>query len=161
MITNRKFGIGALIAAMLLVSIALVVPAVTAKEAANTVENADGDIGILALVKTIPISGDLSQPSDTDTYRFTVPSGKGWDRVSADVTVSNIDILDRNGDISIELIKPDGTKVAGDTLYGTETHLNFNYNPGYDLPSGTWKIKIIGVDLDGDPGYDGSACVYN
>ncbi|MHC1754961.1 MAG: hypothetical protein AB9861_05930 [Methanosarcina sp.] len=157
----KKFGIGILFLAMFLVSTAFV-PAVTAEEVANVAENTkDRDIVIRAPIQYISISGDLSQPSNTDTYTFTVPSGQGWDRVTADVLVSNIHTLDTSGDISIELIKPNGTKVAGDTIYGTETHLDFDYSPGYDLTAGTWKIRVKGVDLNGTPGYDGSATVYN
>ncbi len=157
----KKFGTGKLFLAMFLVCMAFM-PAASAEETANVVENVkDGDVGILSLVLSVPISGELTPTSDTDTYYFTVPSGQGWDRISADVLVSGIHALDINGDISIELIKPNGTKVDGDTIYGTETHLDFDYDPGYDLTAGTWKIKVKGVDLNGTPGYDGSATVYN
>lgn len=160
MIAN-KLGIGTLFLAMFLVGMAFV-PAVSTEEVNNVVENVkDGDIGILSLVKTVPISGELNPTSETDTFSFTVPSGQGWDRVTADVLVSNIHTLDTSGDISIALYNPSGTKKAGDTIYGTETHLDFDYQPGYDLTAGTWKIKVKGVDLNGQPGYDGGAYIYN
>jgi hypothetical protein len=156
---NMKFGLSTLLAAMLLVSMAFV-PAVSAAEVDVTENTADGDIGIQSLVKSVPISGDLEPTSDTDTFSFDVPTGAGWDRVTADVLVSSINPLDAFGDISIELVDPNGNKVDGDTIYG-ETHLNFDYSPGYDLTAGTWHIYVKGVDLNGHPGYDGGAYIYN
>ncbi|MDY0388192.1 MAG: hypothetical protein RBT65_13945 [Methanolobus sp.] len=157
---NMRFGIGALLTAMLLVSMAFV-PAVSATEVTNVTENTeDRNIGIQSLVKSVPISGYLKPTSETDTFSFYVPAGAGWDRVTADVLVSNIHTLDAFGDISIELVDPDDKKVDGDTLYG-ETHLNFDYSPGYDLTAGTWHIYVKGVDLNGQPGYDGGAYIYN
>lgn len=157
----KKLGVGTLLLVMFLVGIAFV-PTASAEKVTNVAENVkNGDIGILALVDTVSISGDLRPTAETDTYYFTVPSGQGWDRVSADVTVSSIHALDTSGDISIELLNPSGTKVAGDTLYGTETHLDFNYDPGYDLTAGSWRVRVKGVDLNGHPGYDGGAYIYN
>jgi hypothetical protein len=155
----KKLGVGTLLLVMFLVGIAFM-PTASAEKATNVAENVkNGDIGILMLVKTVPISGDLNPTAETDTFSFTVPSGQGWDRVSADVTVSSIHALDTSGDISIELLNPSGTKVAGDTLYGTETHLDFNYDPGYDLTAGSWRVRVKGVDLNGHPGYDGGAYI--
>lgn len=114
------------------------------------------------LVETIAISGTLTPPEDTDDFPFDVPSGQGWDTVSADVLVSNIHPLDRFRDISIELVDPDGTVVAGDSIdIPLETHLNFYYSPGHDLKAGRWHIYVKGEDLNGEPGYDGSAQIYN
>jgi len=151
---SKGMQLGTLLAVMLLLSMAFV-PAVSAKK-----EIVDEDIGIQSLVESVPISGTLEPPSDTDTFSFYVPAGAGWDRVTADVLVSNINLLDTLGDISIELVDPNGNKVDGDTLYG-ETHLNFDYLPGHDLTAGTWHIYVKGVDLNGQPGYDGGAFIYN
>lgn len=115
----------------------------------------------LTLVETISVSGDLNPTVETDTFSFTVPSGQGWNRVSADVIVSIVYSLDTSGGISIEPVNSSSTKVAGDTLYGTETHLDFNYDPGYDLTAGSWRVRVKGVDLNGHPGYDGGAYTIN
>ncbi len=150
---------------MKIVSVAIVamllIAGIAGISAAEKDKKAGGDVGIQALVKTIPINGDLAPPQNTDPFSFEVRSGDGWDTVVADVLVSNIAYSDAFGDISIELVDPYNNVVASDTIWGTETHLDFNYSPGYDLPAGTWYIYVKGVDLDGRPGYDGAANIYN
>ena len=150
----KGFGIAAIIVLLAALIVASVVSAV------DDGKNADGR----GPVKSIPISGTtpcLAPPDDTDDFSFDVPSGQGWDWVSANVLVSNMHLFDRWGDISIELVDPDGKKVDGDEIWGTETHLNFNYEPGHDLKAGTWHIYVKGEDLNGEPGYDGSAQIYS
>jgi hypothetical protein len=150
--TTKPKGIGIVVAVLL--AALLVASAVSAVADGK---NADGK----GLVETISISGTLAPPEDTDDFSFNVPSGQGWDTVSADVLVSNIHLYDKFGDISIELVDPDGKKVDGDEIWGTETHLDFYYSPGHDLKAGTWHIYVKGEDLNGEPGYDGSAQIYN
>lgn len=139
----------------------LLIAGMSGISAAEKDKKTEGDVGIQALVKSVSITGDLVAPENTDSFSFNVPSGAGWDTITTDVLVSNIAYSDAFGDISIELVDPNNNVVTGDTIWGTETHLDFNYSPGYDLTSGTWYIKVKGVSLSGHPGYDGAANIFN
>ncbi|MEA1945627.1 MAG: hypothetical protein U9N07_09945 [Euryarchaeota archaeon] len=143
------------IAAITVLFAALIVA--SAASAVDDAKNADGR----GLVKTIPISGYLTPSEDTDDFPFNVSNGRGCDWVSAEVLVSSMHFFDRLGDISIELVDPDGKKVDGDEIWGTENYLNFNYEPGHSLKAGTWHIYVKGKRLNSESGYDGSAHVFN
>lgn len=132
--TNMKFGIGALLTAMLLLSMALV-SAVGAKQ-----NQEQGDVGTLALQYTEPVNQYLGPRPQAYTEYFPVTVGAN--RIKVDLLVTNFDSGDY-GKIRLRLYSPNNQEVAIDTLYPLENWLNIDYTGS--LTPGNWYI-IVSVD---------------
>lgn len=133
--TNMKLGIGALLTAMLLLSMAFV-PAISAKQE----KNETGDVGTLALQYTESVNQYLGPRPQTFTEYF--PVAVGANRIKVDLLVTNFDSGDY-GKIRLRLYSPNNQEVAIDTLYPLENWLNIDYTGS--LTPGNWYI-IVSVD---------------
>lgn len=135
---NIKFGIGTLLAAMLLMSMVFV-PAVSAKQE----KDISGDVGILALQYSESINEYLGPQPETYTEYFPVESGAN--EVEVRLLVTNFDIGDY-GDIHLSLYNNNNQLVASDTIdLPLEKYLDVNYKGS--ISPGNWHIVVSVDDL--------------
>lgn len=135
---NIKFGIGTLLAAMLLMSMVFV-PAVSAKQE----KDISGDVGILALQYSESINEYLGPQPETYTEYFPVEPGAN--EVEVRLLVTNFDIGDY-GDIHMSLYNNNNQLVASDTInLPLEKYLDVNYEGS--ISPGNWHIVVSVDDL--------------
>jgi len=133
-----KFGIGTLLAAMLLMSMVFV-PAVSAEQE----KEISGDLGILSLQYSESVDEYLGPQPESYTEYFPVESGA--DEVEVRLLVTNFDWGDY-GKIHMSLYNNNNQLVASDTIdIPGEEYLNVNYKGS--LSPGNWHIVVSVEDL--------------
>lgn len=133
-----KFGISALLMAMLLMSMVFV-PAVSAKQE----KNISGDVGILALQYSESINEYLGPQPETYTEYFPVESGAN--EVEVRLLVTNFDLGD-HGKIRMSLYNNNNQLVASDIIDRPfEKYLDVNYKGS--ISPGSWHIVVSVDDL--------------
>jgi len=135
---SKKFGIGTLLAAMLLMSMVFV-PTVSAEQE----KEISGDLGILSLQYSESVDEYLGPQPESYTEYFPVKSGA--DEVEVRLLVTNFDWGDY-GKIHMSLYNNNNQVVASDTIdLPLEEYLNVNYKGS--LSPGDWHIVVSVEDL--------------
>lgn len=159
---NIKSGIGALLVAMLLLSMALV-PAVSAandekpKDVVLKLVSTSGDVTILD-VATAPIAGTITEADPSDSWRVEIPQGS-WSTISA-----NIKYYTQGSDLRLKLVQ-------GNTVLDQDDGPSWPWPESYTrsvsytkypiYPGEVYYVVIEKISLAGDTYYDGTITIQS